>query len=339
MPDAVDISRQGLNVVEQLLRQQGATGHTHKLSDLSKREKKGVQFAAASYIEPSKRKAKMHGYRYSTEYSSPKYAVYKRGDKFHIGIRGTTVDPKTMLDKGSDVMEDVDILKGKFGSESAQMKDAQALMDKIIQENPKSMGKLQISGHSLAGRQVLELLHKHPKYYKDSVAIAPGFSPIGSVDSQEHMKTLVQGHANKNFIIGRKNDVVWQSAEKYMVNTDGNANQNVKILPAVDTSLKGAADNHFLAAFSSRPQAHVRMEQILTKHGFSKSDVARHVQKIKRMTDDEKAHARVDKTEKRLDELDKGGSLRPTVRKSFRPPRSHPYGNRLYLRPKKKRST
>ena len=278
----------------------------------------------------------MHGYTYDKRYSTPKYAVYKRGDKFHIGIRGTVVDPKTLLDKDADLMQDMEILKGKFSTESTQVKNAQDLMDKIVSENPKSKGKLQLAAHSLGARISLELLHAHPEYYKDSVALAPGFSPLGSKESQEHMKSLVQDNAGKNFIIGRKNDAVWQSAEKYMTK-DGKANSNVKILQPVDSSVKGMASNHFLAAFSSRPKAHKRMEALLKKHGFSQSDIDKHVQKIQRITDDEKAHAKVDKVEKHL-----GGSLRAKKRsRSFVAPRSYAYQDRLYLRPhwaKKKRS-
>ncbi len=346
MPDSLDVGRQGLNVVNQLLRQQGATSHTHDISDFSKRERKGVDFAQASYQDPSKRKYKMHGYTYDKRYSTPKYAVYKRGDKFHIGIRGTVVDPKTLLDKDADLMQDMEILKGKFGTESTQVQNAQDLMDKIIADNPKSKGKLQLAAHSLGARISLELLHAHPEYYKDSVALAPGFSPLGTKVSQEHMKSLVQDNAGKNYIIGRKNDAVWQAAEQYMTTGDGQANSNVKILKPVDSSVKGMASNHFLAAFSSRPKAHKRMEELLKKHGFGKATIAKHVQTIQRITDDEKAHAKVDKIEK---SLEKGGSLRTHVgvgghgisRRSYVAPRSYAYNDNLYLRPhwvKKKRS-
>ena len=310
------MARQVIGVTDQLVRQQykGGTKHTHDLSDLTRREKKGIDFSAASYKKESDRAYKMHGYTYSSKYSNEKFAVYKRGDKFHIGIRGTSPDVHKLVKafvehkgkqqlKQSDIGQDYEILKGTFSMQSSQMKDAQGLMDKILEENPNSMGKLQISGHSLAARQVLELMNAHPDYYKDSVAISPGFSPLGTSESQEHMKKLVQGHKHKSHIIANKNDVVWQSAEKYMTH-NGKANKNVKIFKAIDTSLhvKGLASNHFLSAFDYKKKdtkAHERLEKLLTKHGFSQSDIDKHVETIKTF-DEKKGHAKVDRIQKKL---------------------------------------
>ena len=58
----LDVARQGMNVVEQLVHQHTGGGHDLKAIDsLTKRQRQGVDFAGMAYTSPQKRRYKMHG--------------------------------------------------------------------------------------------------------------------------------------------------------------------------------------------------------------------------------------------------------------------------------------
>ena len=74
--DFLNTAQQGMNVVLQGVRQK-AGKHTHKHKNLSRRERLGIELAQQSYKEPNKRKFKIKGYKYVSEYSNSKFSVYK----------------------------------------------------------------------------------------------------------------------------------------------------------------------------------------------------------------------------------------------------------------------
>ncbi len=308
----MDWARQGLNVAQQLLAQKSGK-YTHKKSDLSKRERYGIDFAKQSYTAPGDRVKKLHGYTLVDKYSSEKYAVYERKGKYQVAVRGTVPGHK-LTEKSGDILQDMEILKGN--GPQIQVNEAKALIQQIITDNPGAKGNIGLNSHSLGARINLELLHDNPENFSDSVSLAPGMSPLGSKEDQEHMKALVQDNTSKNKIIGIANDAVWSGAAKHM-----EGQTNVKILPAVDSSITGMANNHFLSAFDPTPLAHERMKTLLEKHGFSKSDVDKHVAKIKNL-DEKKGHAKVDKTEAALT----GGSMAQDIPKKVIVPKQLSYG-------------
>ncbi len=184
----MDWARQGLNVAQQLLAQKSGK-YTHKKSDLSKRERYGIDFAKQSYTAPGDRVKKLHGYTLVDKYSSEKYAVYERKGKYQVAVRGTVPGHK-LTEKSGDILQDMEILKGN--GPQIQVNEAKALIQQIITDNPGAKGNIGLNSHSLGARINLELLHDNPENFSDSVSLAPGMSPLGSKEDQEHMKALVQ---------------------------------------------------------------------------------------------------------------------------------------------------
>lgn len=250
MSDWTVPTRMGLNVVNQLLLQKrGKSNSTHK--QLTRRERLGVLMAEQSYKDPDDRQYKVKNYKYVKDLSSDKYAVYKnRRGRYQVTIRGTV--PKHGLgDHSGDLGQDIDIMKGKFNENSAQVKETQRLIDRILTADPGAKGKIGLNGHSLGGRISLEVLHS-PKYthaIRDSVALAPGFSPLGAREELKRQENLVKKDPHRNFVVGVSNDTVWSGNKAMHKDLP-----NVKILPAVDPNLSGTHKNHFLTAFTQKKE-------------------------------------------------------------------------------------
>ncbi len=322
----LDVARQGMNVVEQLVHQHTGGGHDLKAIDsLTKRQRQGVDFAGMAYTAPKKRRYKMHGYTIDKR-SNEKYAIYKKGHKYHIGIRGTV--PDNPFDEKGDLRADLSIMRGKIPQ--IQLDDAQAMIDDIIAKDPSAKGKIRLNSHSLAARLSTELLHANPDLYKDSVSIAPGVSPLGTKEEQEHIRAILQpvrgkDGREKNIIVGRQNDVVWSGASKYMLDKDGGSASNVTVLKAKNTgkSPLDMAENHYLSAFkkSGRKTASERLHKILKENKFTNREIDTHKRRLARTAGEDARHKKVDAIEKRVKELadKKGGSLEP------KPKQKHKY--------------
>ena len=244
-------AQNALNVVGQLANQkQGKHNATH--ADLSRRERLGVLMAQQSYKDPGDRQYKVKNYKYEKDLSSEKFAVYKsKKGRYQVAVRGT-VPLHGLGERSGDLGQDIEIMKGSFDQNSAQVVETQALIDKILQKDPKARGNIGLNGHSLGGRIVLEALHdpKNKGVFRDSVALAPGFSPLGSAEEQKRQESLVTSNKSRNRVIGVANDAVW-SGNKAMHKD----HSNIKILPAVDKRLTKTHNNHFLTAFSEQKAA------------------------------------------------------------------------------------
>ena len=247
--DVLSAIQQAMNVGQQVVQQRvGSHSHSHK--DLSRREKLGVLMTQQSYKDPNKRQYKVKGYKYQPQFSSEKYSVYKnKKGRYQLSVRGT-VPLHGLGERSGDLGQDVEIMKGSFNQNSSQVVDTQNLVGKILAQDPKARGNIGLNGHSLGGRIVLEALHdpRNEGVFRDSVALAPGFSPLGDAAEQARQEKLVTGKKNRNFVVGVANDLVW-SGNKAM----HRGGSNVKILKAKDSKLTGAHNNHFLTAFSGKP--------------------------------------------------------------------------------------
>jgi len=238
----------GLNLIGQLVRQK-KSNYTHSRGDLSRREKLGVLMAKASYQAPQERPRKIKGYVYQPSLSNEKHAVYKhRKGRYQVAIRGTVPMSGLGLREG-DIGQDIEIMKGSFGKNSAQVQDAQKTVDEILRRDPKAKSNIALNGHSLGARIALEVLHdpKNKDTFHSSVALSPGFSPLGSREDQARQEKLVSSKKHKNFVLGVANDAVW-SGNKAM----HKGHSNVKILPAVSGQLTKTHTNHFLTAYDDQ---------------------------------------------------------------------------------------
>ncbi len=338
--DWMDWAHQGLNVVGQVVKQKQAK-YTHTKDQLTKRERMGINFAAQSYKLPGKRKYKLHGYTYQPDLSNEKSAVYKnKNGNYQVAFAGTKPGYKTTQKEG-DLLQDVQIAKGE--NPTIQINQAKEVIQAIMAQDPNSKGKISLNSHSLSGRVNLNLLHDNPEWYRDSVSIAPGFSPLTNSAQSKRDKELITGNPKKNRILVMANDGVWSSKVDEMFDS-AEKNGNVKILKAEDETMKGMATNHFLASYQQRDSAHVRMRKLLKEHGFSNNDIERHANNVQKMDDDE-GHALVDRTEKQLAE-GLAGSLKSKPAQYTRHPRAahreSPYDYGYHIYPpwhKKKRST
>ena len=244
--DILDTLQQALNVGQQVVNQKKT--HSHTKDQLTRREQLGVLMAQQSYKEPGKRQYKVKNYKYQPEFSSDKFAVYKsKKGRYQVAVRGT-VPTHGLGESSGDLGQDIEIMKGKFNQNSAQVVETQDVINKILATDSKARGNIGLNGHSLGGRIVLEALHdpRNEGVFRDSVALAPGFSPLGDQAEQTRQEKLVTGKKNRNFVVGVANDVVW-SGNKAM----HKGHSNVKILKAEDTRLTHAHKNHFLTAFTA----------------------------------------------------------------------------------------
>ena len=204
--------------------------------------------AQQSYKNPGERQYKVKNYKYQPEFSSEKFAVYKnKKGRYQLAVRGT-VPMHGLGEQSGDLGQDVAIMKGSFNQNSSQVVDARNLVQKILDSDPKARGNIGLNGHSLGGRIILEALHdpRNEGIFRDSVALAPGFSPLGDQAEQARQEKLITGKSNRNFVVGVANDVVW-SGNKAM----HNRLRNVKILKAKESRLTQAHKNHLLTAFTA----------------------------------------------------------------------------------------
>ena len=94
--------------------------------------------------------------------------------------------------------------------------------------------------------------------------------------------------------MGRRNDPVWSSGYDWLKGRD-----NFRMLRAKDASLTGAANNHYLSAFTKQKSHTKKLADLLEEHGFSAAQIKQHTDRMARMSLD-KQKAKYQKVEAEL---------------------------------------
>ena len=264
----LDFARRGTAAAAQVVSQKyGSDEGLLTKADLTKQEKKSIEFARQGYLAPEDRNRKVHGYIYDEDLSDEETGIWhhKKSGKVYMTSRGTANAKDAFT-------SDIDIIKK--GAPKARIDSYNKKVDAVLAKYKESRGKISGVGHSLGASIQLAALHERPELYSKVMAIAPGLSPVTGLDDLAKQKALVQDNQDKLTILGRRNDVVWSAGESWM-----KGQKNFRQMKAVDKTLKGAANNHFLSAFYEKlPQE--ELAEALKKHGFSKSQIDAHVAKF-----------------------------------------------------------
>ena len=255
------------------------------LDDLTKTERKHIQFAQQSYEKADKRKKKMHGYVLDEDLSDAENAVYRnpKNGKVYMASRGTA-------NLEDALKSDVDL--AKTGVATKRVQKFTDLTQKVLDKYKDAKGKIRAVGHSLGGNIVLNANHELPGAFHSTFAIAPGLSAVSDLDSQKHQKNLVS--KDNVTVMGRRNDAVWSSGYDWLKGKD-----NFRMLRAKDTTLAGAANNHYLSAFTKQKSHAKKLSQLLEEHGYSAAQIKQHTDRLGRMTLD-KQKAKYEKIEAKL---------------------------------------
>ena len=276
MVDALDLLRRGMAAAKTVA--QMKTGSDDGLltrKDLTKAERKAIEFAQQSYLKPSERAKTLHGYVLDEDLSNDENAVYHHSKgKVYLASRGTaTAEDALVSDKDLALTGAANERVDKY------MKLANQVADKY-----NARGRIRQVGHSLGGNIVLNASLKDSDLFHTTTAIAPGLSAVASADAVAHQKKMVQSNQDKTTILARRNDAVWSSGHDWM-----KGQKNFRLMKAADATLKGAANNHFLSAFADETHSE-KLKNTLKKNGFSDKQIAQHMDKFSKYSIDKQAH-------------------------------------------------
>ena len=180
MVDALDLLRRGAAAAKTVV--QMKTGSDEGLltrADLTKAERKAIEFAQQSYMAPGQRAKKLHGYVLDEELSSAENAVYhhKKGKVF-LASRGTATAEDAFV-------SDRDL--AKTGVANARVDKYMKLANQIA-DKYDARGRIRQVGHSLGANIVLNANLKNSDLFHSTTAIAPGLSAVASAEGVAHQK-------------------------------------------------------------------------------------------------------------------------------------------------------
>lgn len=155
--------------------------------EIEKAVRHNARYAHAGYLPTDRRPMRIGDSVYDKDNSSDTIAVYREGDKFHVGLRGTK--------NGTDVITDINVAGSGIPYDHSRVREVDDLLDRLNADPDNST----LYGHSLGGSIATRISQRRqiPSHNFNT-----GSTPLGAQTSPYSHHYVIDGDPISNSMIG-----------------------------------------------------------------------------------------------------------------------------------------